>query len=116
LYKKSSSAEFEMPLISAIGAVEMGQVVCLDPTAYRVRKRQRRQRLYAFRVVVSNFWPAVKIVALSRGTTLRPPSMGEATGVAVAWCSHGFVSFPTLMSPISFGWIVTLQAMSEIPR
>jgi hypothetical protein len=23
--------------------------------------------------------------------------------VAVAWCSHGFVSFPTLTSPISFG-------------
>ena len=46
LYKKSSSAEFEMPLISQIGAVEMGQVVCLDQQPVVFEQRQRRQRLY----------------------------------------------------------------------
>jgi len=99
-----------------IGAVEMGKSFVWIKQPVVFEQRQRRQRLYAFRVVAIQF--------LVFGEDGWHPDVGRFFGrrqwmkvrsVAVAWCSHGSVSFPTLTSPISFAWIVTLYATSEIP-
>jgi hypothetical protein len=98
------------------GAVEMGKSFVWIQQPVVFEQRQRRLRLYGFRVVAIQF--------LVFGEDGWHPDVGRFFGgrqwvkvrsVAVAWCSHGFVSFPTLTSPISFGWIVTLYATSEIP-
>jgi hypothetical protein len=42
----------------------------------------------------------------------------KVRSVAVAWCSHGSVSFPTLTSPISFGGLSRFmpRAKSQVDR
>ena len=93
-----------------------GQVVCLDQTACRVRTASAPATALCF--------PVVAIQFLVSGEDGWHPDVGQFFGlrhwvkvrsVAVAWCSHGSVSFPTLTHPISFGWIGTLYATSEIP-
>jgi hypothetical protein len=107
------------PSLLEFGAVEMGKSFVWIKQPVVFEQRQRRQRLCAFRVVAIQF--------LVFGEDGWHPDVGRFFGrrhwvkvrsVAVAWCSHGSVSFPTLTSPISFGGLSRFmpRAKSQVDR